>query len=241
MPDDIGGKRSGRRTQITRQSFLKYLSGFLLGIVSSIAVRYASDFLYTRFSRAGLTPALPFVHHRSLDYAVDVYLLPFEGFPEEVAGAVAAVLSQETGLNVQSSLAVPLDRAVFNKERKQYVSESLLDPLQQARAAQSYVTEKTVFVGLLDGDIYPESGDWNYMFSHHWPDRISVVANARMIPSGFMPSSQARILYGERLLKMVKRAIGIQYYGYKRSSDTNSVMFSPILSLQDLDRSGYDF
>jgi len=94
-----------------------------------------------------------------------------------------------------------LERAVFNRERKQYVSESLHDPLQQARAAQSYVTEKTVFVGLLDGDIYPESGDWNYMFSHHWPDGISVVANDRMIPSGFMPSSQARILYGERLLK----------------------------------------
>jgi predicted Zn-dependent protease len=212
-----------------------------LGVLSSIAVRYAADFIYTRFSRAGLTPALPYSHQRSPEYAVDVYLLPFEGFPEKVADDVAAVLSEETGLNVQSSLAIPLDQAVFNRERKQYISDSLHTPIQQARASQRYATEKTVFIGLLDGDIYPESGDWNFMFSMHWGDGISVVANARMIPAGFMSSSQASVIYGERLLKMVKRTIGMQYYGYKRSSDPASVMYSPILGVQDLDRMGYAF
>ena len=79
------------------------------------------------------------------------------------------------------------------------------------------------------------------MFAMHWGNGISVVANARMIPSGFMPEAQARKLYGERLLKMIKRAIGMQYYGYKRSSDPASVMFSPILGVGDLDRMGYEF
>jgi len=45
----------------------------------------------------------------------------------------------------------------------------------------------------------------------------------------------------ERLLKMVKQTIGMQYYDYKRLSDPASVMYSRRLGVQDLDRMGYAF
>jgi hypothetical protein len=44
-----------------------------------------------------------------------------------------------------------------------------------------------------------------------------------------------------RLYKMVKKAIGLHYYGYGRTTDLNSVMYSPIMSLDDLDASGTRF
>ena len=40
---------------------------------------------------------------------------------------------------------------------------------------------------------------------------------------------------------MVKKAIGLQYYGYSRTTDLNSVMYSPIMSLDDLDIIGTSF
>ncbi len=40
---------------------------------------------------------------------------------------------------------------------------------------------------------------------------------------------------------MITKNIGIMYYGLEQSSDRKSVLFGPILSLDDLDSIGEDF
>jgi hypothetical protein len=44
-----------------------------------------------------------------------------------------------------------------------------------------------------------------------------------------------------RLRKMVAKNLGLVYYGLTQASDRRSVLFGPILSLDDLDSIGEDF
>jgi predicted Zn-dependent protease len=70
--------------------------------------------------------------------------------------------------------------------------------------------------------------------------RMSVVSMARMQDSFYgAPSTPFRTK--ARMYKMVKKAVGLLYYGYDRSSDKKSVMYSPIMNLNDLDAVGTDF
>jgi len=211
---------------------------FMIGIF----FHYGVDYVYSMMRSIGLTPALPYAKERDIKTdAVDIYIIPFEGFSESIAEQISATLSEELHLNVQAALSIPLDHAFYDKDRKQYVCDSLHSPIQKSLNALNYVTEKTCFIALLQGDMYPQKGDWNYMFSQHWPDKISVVATERMVPYGVLDWGNAEKIYGQRLLKMVKRTIGLQYFGLKRSSDKNSIMYSPIMSAKDVDQMGASF
>ncbi len=44
-----------------------------------------------------------------------------------------------------------------------------------------------------------------------------------------------------RVQKMITKNIGIMYYGLDQSTDRKSVLFGPILTLDDLDGVGKDF
>lgn len=211
---------------------------FMIGIF----FHYGVDYVYALMRSQGLTPALPYAKERNMrDDAVDVYIIPFDGFSESVADQICATLSHDLNLNVQSALSIPLDQAVYDKGRKQYMCDSLYFLIQQSLHALRYTTDKTCFIALLQGDMYPKDGDWNYMFAQHWPDRISVVATERMVPYGIFNWTDAEKIYGKRLMKMVKRTIGIQYFGLKRSSSKSSVMYSPIMSAGDIDQMGDSF
>jgi len=218
------------------------LLGIVLGIVGTVAVRYGADYTYSKLRSEGLTPKLPYAKERDGRPApVDVYLIPFDGFPEAVAGQIAAILSYELNINIQTSLAIPIDGAMYNSEREQYLNASLYEPIAKVVPLLKNGTDRTVYIGLLDADMYPEQGDWNYLFLTHWAERISVVATGRLIPYAVFRKEEAAGIYGQRLLKLVKRTIGQQYFGMARSSDRRSVMYSPLLGTQAMDEMGYEF
>jgi hypothetical protein len=76
------------------------------------------------------------------------------------------------------------------------------------------------------------------MFSSHDSElRASVVSTARMIEPGDF-SQRAASLLADRFSKMIRRAIGEIQFGWKRSSNINDVMYSPIMGVDDLDRIG---
>jgi len=103
--------------------------------------------------------------------------------------------------------------------------------------------DNSFIVVLTNEDInIPKSG-LRYVYSAHY-DGVSVTSLARIndmnhgvipklieIPGMFLKMQQ-------RALKIINKAIGYGVYGYKTSSDINSVMYGPIMGPQDLDRVG---
>ena len=80
---------------------------------------------------------------------------------------------------------------------------------------------------------------FNFAF-HDKTKRFSVISSARLVlgPSGGLADPDT---IRARMLKMVKRAIGDVYYDLPRSTDTRDVMYSPIMSLEDVDRMGTNY
>ncbi|MDP1580591.1 MAG: peptidase, partial [Candidatus Didemnitutus sp.] len=104
-----------------------------------------------------------------------------------------------------------------------------------------YVTPKTAFIVLTNDDLNTEDGSTRFVFARHFhDDRLSIVSSARLRES-FFDKLERPELTQLRLYKMIKKTIGLQYYGYSRSTDLKSVMYSPVMSLQDLDDHGTAF
>ncbi len=67
-----------------------------------------------------------------------------------------------------------------------------------------------------------------------------MVSSTRMDPVNFRQPPDPALLH-TRLRKMISKNIGIMHYRLPQSTDRNSVLYGPILSLADLDSIGEDF
>ncbi len=218
------------------------IANIIAGILSVIIYNYGGDLIYSILRNTGLTPDIPYSDQRYGNHSeVDVYLMPFDGFSESIADQIANRLSNDLNINIETFLALPLETVNYNDYRKQYIAESLSIPITGAINTMRKRTAKTVYIGLLNGDMYPSDEQFNYLFSIHFEGNISVIATSRLIPIGMIGKETAQKLYGERLLKIIKRTIGQQYLGKKRSSNKSSLMYSPLLGPNDLDKMSLDF
>ena len=91
---------------------------------------------------------------------------------------------------------------------------------------------------LTQRDINARERSTRFSFAQHYTGwRVSVISSARLLPgSVFSRASDATI--ETRLLKFLLRSVGQQVYRLPRDTDIDSVMYSPIMSLSDLDRMG---
>lgn len=217
-------------------------ANIIVGIFVAVLYRYGGDFIYSTLRDTGLTPYIPYSDQAYGNHSeVDVYLIPFDGFPESIASQIANTLSQDLNINIEIFLAIPTDSLEYNQHRKQYVAESLAKPIADVINTMRKRTQKTVYIGLLNDDMYPSDEEFNYLFSLHFENKISVIATSRLIPVGIFDREKAEKLYGDRLLKIVKRTIGQQYFGKKRSSERSSLMYSPLLGPDDIDNMSFKF
>ncbi|WP_146180036.1 peptidase [Opitutus sp. ER46] len=178
-------------------------------------------------------PAIP-------DKPVDVWLMPLEGFPPEYARELEKKFSAELCLNVRATVHAGRTPKMFGPS-KQMLGERVRDELKVPLQRLYDVTPKTIFVVLTRDDLNSEDGGTRFLFAMHFPpERLSVVSMARLSDSFFGKKDTPEVTK-LRLYKMVKKAIGTQYYAYPRSTDLKSVMYSPVMSLDDLDAVGTDF
>ncbi|NLX27140.1 MAG: hypothetical protein GXY61_14480 [Lentisphaerae bacterium] len=113
------------------------------------ALRYGSEYVYSKFREAGLTPEMPYAKDNSSKHAsVDVYLIPLDGFNESVVNQIANIMSEELGINVKASLSAPLDKSIYNQERKQYIESSLNEPIFRVIPDLKNKTDQTAYIGL---------------------------------------------------------------------------------------------
>ncbi|HET7874265.1 MAG TPA: hypothetical protein VFN71_01970 [Methylomirabilota bacterium] len=135
---------------------------------------------------------------------------------------------------------VPLEPAVVDNRRGQVIAEEAIELIKRANPDQAADTG-AVLIGLMTHDIYIRGFTrWRWAFALREDGRFAVVSTARMDPR-FWGGRPDDALFQTRLRKMVTKNIGAMYFGLEPSRKRRSVMFGPILGLDDLDRIGEEF
>lgn len=169
---------------------------------------------------------------------VQVYIVPMIDFPEPAAAQLSKILSDDMKIWVKSSVRLGDLEAATLPGTRQLSGDSVIEKSYPIVTRLPGSSKNTVYVLLTTRDINSETGAFRFQFSmHHSEMRVSVVSMARMIEfADGKPVVNHLVL--NRLYKMCKRAIGEQYFGWKRSTDINDIMYSPIMGMPDLDRIG---
>jgi len=153
--------------------------------------------------------------------------------------ALQAYYKQRYDLTVEILPPIGLEPMVVDERRRQLIAEELIE-LMKRRYPEHARSPQSILIGITEGDMYIREVNWRFAFARRDGDRFAIVSSARMDPVsfGFLPDDE---LLQTRLRKMLSKNIGIMYYKLPQKSDRRSVMFGPILGIDDLDSMGEDF
>jgi predicted Zn-dependent protease len=171
---------------------------------------------------------------------IDVYIVPLEDFPENLASDIAKKMSVDLNLHVKSTLRMGSLALTKQPNSEQLNSEEIIDNSQPVIKRLPELTDKTYSVLLTTNDINSPPFNFRFVFAAHNKNaHTSVVSLTRMMSyvnekPVFDNEAQAR------LYKMIKRSIGEHYLGWNRSTNIKDIMYSPIMSVQDLDDVGLE-
>lgn len=167
---------------------------------------------------------------------VPFYIVPTDDVSEQAAAAMARMLTKETGLWIKSTTWAPSDVREPLAGSNQYAAEDYF-PIG-ARVARTLrdASPRTYFIVLTQRDINARSGNFRFQYSMHSPmANTSVLSVARLLHQADGSPAAAEVV-GARVAKMLMRIVGEMRLGWKRSSDTLSLMYAPIMSVDDIDR-----
>lgn len=169
-----------------------------------------------------------------------VYLVPV-GEPEPpFLDELARHYAQKLGLRVVVLASVPIEEVAVDHDRDQLILEELLALIRRRYPAEA-ADRTAVMIGVTVYDAYIRSYTrWKWAFSLREDDQFAVVSTARMDNQNYGLGRNDEVLTA-RLRKMISKNLGIMYYGLGQSTDRRSVMFGPILGVDDLDSVGDDF
>jgi predicted Zn-dependent protease len=153
--------------------------------------------------------------------------------------ALQVYYKQRYDLSVEILPPIGLEPVVMDERRRQLIAEELIN-LMKRRYPEHARSPQSILIGITEGDMYIREVDWRFAFAYRQSERFAVVSSARMDPVnfGFLPEEE---LLQTRLRKMLSKNIGILYYKLPQKSDRKSVMFGPIMGIDDLDSIGEDF
>ncbi len=153
--------------------------------------------------------------------------------------ALQTYYKQRYDLTIEVLPPIGLEPVVVDERRRQLIAEELIE-LMKRRYPEHARNPQAILIGITEGDMYIREVDWRFAFARRDAERFAVVSSARMDPVnfGYLPDDELR---ETRLRKMVSKNIGILYYKLPQKSDRKSVMFGPILGIDDLDSVGEDF
>ena len=128
------------------------------------------------------------------------------------------------------------DASMFNTEHQQYIANAIAQRADEVVKRIKSPDEQPFILVLTPYDINSSEFNLRYLFAAHFQG-ISVISTARIDPVNYkLPSNND--LRDQRLMKLVAKAIGQQILHYPISSDRKSVMFGPIMGVEDLDSIG---
>ena len=147
---------------------------------------------------------------------------------------------QNYRLNTTVLPELPLsDPRVQDTARFQLIAEELLGHMVRKHPKLTW-EPGAVAIGVTAQDMYIRALSWNFAFGYREGDRFAVLSTARMDPAWSADPANPD-LRRKRLRKAATRMVGFLHYGYRETTDRRSVMFGPVLGIDDLDRLREDY
>jgi len=167
---------------------------------------------------------------------VSLYVIPTDGFPEQLAASIARALTKDTGQWVKSSLLIPSGVTDPMPGTNQYPADDYLPFGLLAAKQLRDANARTYFIVLTDRDINSRTQNFRFQYSAHNPmARTSVLSVARLRYEKDGSVASAEVI-GVRTQKMLMRIVGEMKLGWQRTTDPTDLMFTPIMSIDDIDR-----
>ena len=166
-----------------------------------------------------------------------VGLVPVGETPASTVSALANYYRERLGVNVRVLHNFTLPLRATDRKRGQIVAETAIGLLRSRFPRTKYL------IGVADADMYSREAGYRFAFSNRdWGDDwgVAIVSTARMDPTHFGQPADPELLMA-RLKKMVTKNLLLVYYRLETSTDPKSVLFSPVMSVDDLDRMGQGF
>ena len=165
--------------------------------------------------------------------------VPIGDFPSPSLQALANYYEQTLGLRIDVRPAIPFEEVMIDRSRRQLIGEELIKRMKIAYPAQAG-NMRIMMMGFTRGDMYVRHKNWQFAFATREDGRFAAVSTARMDPVNFgLPPNDDVLL--RRLLKMTSKQIGLYFYALPEREEKSSVLFSPILGVDDLDEVSMDF
>lgn len=143
------------------------------------------------------------------------------------------------GMTIEKLSAIQLDSSFIDKRRNQMVAQELIALIKQ-KYPMLRTDPNAIIIGLTQEDMYIQNYPWRFAFTFRQEDRFAVVSTARMNPINFgLPDDEA--LLSTRLRKTVTRDIGILYYRKSQNGNPQSVLYSSLGGLEELDGMNEEF
>ena len=167
------------------------------------------------------------------------YFVPLGKFSSPSVEELVSYYHQTLGLKIETLPALSVERAAVDFERQQLIAEELV-ALIKRKYPELAADPQAILIGMTPYDMYIRAYTWQFAFTWREDSRFAVVSSARMDPVNFGKPADAALLHG-RLRKIISKNIGVMHYRLPQGTDRNSVLYGPILSVDDLDSIGEDF
>jgi predicted Zn-dependent protease len=168
-----------------------------------------------------------------------IIFIPIGNFPTTSLQKVANYYEQTLGVHIDITPPIPIDESMIDRTREQLTGEELINQMRLHFPVQTE-NQRVMMMGFVRGDMYIRHKDWRFAFAYRENGRFAAVSTARMDPESFgLPPNDAVLVH--RLIKITSKQIGLYFYGLPERQEKTSVLFSPILGVDDLDAVSMDF
>jgi predicted Zn-dependent protease len=160
-------------------------------------------------------------------------------FPRSLLEKLAAHYKDKYGLTIEILPPIRLEPSAIDAARDQLVAERAVDLLKKGFRPRRAADEKSILIALTQKDMYIRHvPQWGWAFSYRDGEACAVVSVARMT-LGLTSADSDR--FETRIRKMLSKNIGTLYYRLPVSSHPQSVLYSGVGGIEELDYMGEDF
>ena len=168
-----------------------------------------------------------------------IMFVPVGDFPVTALQKVANYYQETLGVKIVVSDPISIEESMFDRARRQLIAEELVNHVR-GRFPEPTRNQRLMMIGFTRADMYIQHKEWRFAFAYRENGRFAAISTARMDPVNFgLPPDDGVLV--RRLIKMTSKQIGLYFYELPERQEKTSVLFSPILGVDDLDEVAMDF
>ena len=168
-----------------------------------------------------------------------IYFIPVGDFPAESADHLVAHYKDRFNITIETLPRIQLDSTMVDRSRNQVVAETLVAMVKRQHPSLESDPD-AILIALISDDMYISKYAWKFAFTFRQDDKFAVVSIARMDPINFGDPADESLL-NRRLRKMVTKNIGILYFRKSQNDNPQSVLYSRVGGIEELDAMSEEF